>query len=130
MHLYESYWMRVFGLTHHFNLWTIIHFSLWFHFTPVFLSSCVLLQDSKGHTSFPPPRVRTFIHHTSIFIGSHTCSHPKLSYFPLCATVVKALHYYPLLGLLLQTMWDLVGASYQGDPRNVVGSNTAIHAYC
>jgi len=38
------------------------------------------------------------------------------SYLPLRATVVKSILYDPLLGLLHQTVWGLVGTSYWGDP--------------
>jgi len=62
------------------------------------------------------------MHHTWLFAGSHTFSHPKLSYLPMRATTVKALHYHP--GLLLQMVWGLVATSYQGDPLNVGGSST------
>lgn len=124
MQLYKSCWVLVVGLTCHFNLWTIVHFSLWCHYACVLLSSCVLLHASKVCTSFSPPWVRTFMHHTWLSVGSHTFSHPKLSYLPLRATMVKALHYHPLLGLLLQMVRGLVGTSYQGDPLNVGGSST------
>lgn len=124
MHLYESCWIHVVGLTRHFNLWTILHFSLWCHFTCVFLSSCILLQDSKGHTLFSPPCVRTSMHRTWPSAGSHTFYQLKLSYLSLCTTVVKELHYHPLLRLLLQTVWGLVMNSYRGDPLNVGRSNT------
>ena len=124
MQFYEYCWMCVIGLTQHFNLWNIPHFSLWCHSTHVLLSSCIQLNASKGHTSFSPLCARAPIHHTWIIARSHTYSHPKLSYLPLCATAVKALHYHPLLGLLLQTVWCLVGTSYQGDTLNVGRSST------
>ena len=126
MQLYKSFLMCVDGLTCHFNLWIILHFILWFHSACVFLSSGVLLQDSKGHTPFSPSCVRTFMHHIWLFAGSHTFYHLKLSYLPMCTTAIKALHYHTLLGLLLQMIWGLVRTSYRGDSLNASRSNIII----
>lgn len=116
--------MCVVGLTHHFNFWTIFNFILWCHSTHVFLSGCILLHASKGCTSFSPPCVRTFMHHTWLSTGWHTFSHSKLSYFPLRTTTVKALYYHPRLGLLLQIVWGQVGNSHSEDPLKFGKSNT------
>jgi len=40
----------------------------------------------------------------------------NISCLPLPAIRIKAYIYYPLLGLLLQTIGGLVGTSYQADP--------------
>ena len=44
----------------------------------------------------------------------------ELSYFPLCNIVVKALPYNPLLGLLHQMVWGLIGTSYWGYPLDML----------
>ena len=48
----------------------------------------------------------------------------KLSYLPLCDIAVKALPYDPLLGLLHQIVWGLIGTSYRGDPLDMLVSPT------
>lgn len=116
MQLYESRWMCVVGLTHQFALSTIPHFSLWCQSARVFLSGCILLYASMGQTSFPLPCVRTPIHLTWLAARSNTFFRPKSPYLSVCTTTIKELHYHPLLGLLLQTVWGLVGTSYRGDP--------------
>ena len=84
---------------------------------------CTIIGSQRVHFLFPS-RVGTFMHCTWLSAGSHTFSHPKLSYLPRRFSTVKALHYHPLLGLLLQMVWGLVGTSYQGDPLNFGRSNT------
>jgi len=121
--------MGVVGLTRHFCLCTIPHFSLWCHFACVFLSSCILLQAYKVHTSFSLSCVRTPMHLTWLAARSHTCFRPKSSYLYLQCIVVKVLHYHPLLGLLLQTVWCLVGLLTREIPWMLAGPTLSTPSY-
>jgi len=97
MHLYQSCWIFVVGLTCHFNLWTIFHFSLWCHFSHVFLLICVLLKASKGHFIFPSMCYNLHASHLTLCRITHFLS-PKVNILSLTHSHGQGITLPPIVG--------------------------------
>jgi len=80
------------------------------------LLNCVLSQVSKGCTHLKSHVLEPLMHLPWLIVVVTPLLPIELSYFPLYEIVVKVLLYDPLLGLLHQTIWGLIGTSYWGDP--------------
>lgn len=113
--VYESYW-DVFWFNHHFGLLVHLTSSLWCIFSHVFPSNSCVSTCFQGciHPTFcvlgPFMELPWLATHGTPLLPTRAC------YLPLCATAVKVIPYDPLLGLVHQTVWGLVGTSYRGDP--------------
>ena len=120
------------GLFLYMYVWTllrcVVHLTItldhWFPLLPscdasflvCSLSSCVFPQVSKGHTHSYFHVLEPFMHLPWLVMLVTPLLPTRTSYLSLHQTTVKEILYDPLLGFLHQTVWCLVGTSYQRDP--------------
>ena len=89
-----------------------------------YLPSHVLLQVSKGCTHLTLSVLEPLMHLPWLTAVVTPLVPTGTSYLPLCEIAIKALLYDPLLGLLNQTLWGLIGTSYWEIHWHVSGSRT------
>lgn len=101
---------------HHFGL--LVHFPsiLWCIFAHVLTSKLRVYTCFQGVHSFHLPCVRTLHAPSLACYAGHTLSTNKDILLASVRNCGQVIMYNPLLGLLQQTVWGLVGTSYRGDP--------------
>ena len=119
MKLYESCWC-VIGLTITLDFRIIFFLACDASSLVCSLPSWVLIQVVRGHTHPNPLMLEPLIHLPWLNAEVTPLVLTELSYLPLCEIVVKELPYDPLLGLLHQTIWGLIGTSYREDRLNML----------
>lgn len=110
----------------------------WFTFLPAFeapslmccFPSCVFTQASKvrKHSTFRV--LKQFMHLPWVIMNVMPLLPTRKYFLPLCATAIKAILYDPLLGLLHQIIWGLVGTSYLGDRLTCWWFHHCQHFWC
>ena len=120
MQLYEYCCRCAISLSITLDFWLILFLACDASFLMCSLLSWVLLQVAKGCTHLTPHVLEPLIQ-LPWLTASITCLLlTELSYLPPWDIALKALPYDPLLGLLHQIVWGLIGTSYRGDPLDIL----------